>query len=75
MFILVNIGCLGCGVSSNIVGVFTERATAEKVAVTLNKHFHWREGGQNEFEIFPMPEAVNRIHPEYIIAFSEMPDA
>jgi hypothetical protein len=56
MWILVNIGCIECGVSSAIVGVFTDEARAEALAKRLEEKMHWREGGQNQFEVFKMPE-------------------
>lgn len=67
LFILVNIGCIECGVSSNIVGVFDDLEKAEKVQDTVGSKYGWREGGQNDFEIFEMPE-INVIHPEYLDA-------
>mgnify|MGYP001222953985 CR=1 FL=1 len=63
-FILVNIGCLECGVSSNIVGVFTNEERAKEELSRCAAEFHWREGGQNAFEIFPMP-VLDEVHPEY----------
>lgn len=63
-FIVVNIGCIECGVSSNIVGVFDNRGAAERIADDLDEKFSWREGGQNSFEVFEMPE-INKIHDEY----------
>jgi hypothetical protein len=64
MWIVVNIGCIECGVSSNIVGVFDDKARAEAVADKCRDEFEWRESGQNDFEVFPMPP-VNVIHEEY----------
>lgn len=63
-FIVVNIGCLECGVSSNIVGVFDDQARADAEAARCDKNFGWREGGQNSFEVFPMPE-MNPVAEEY----------
>lgn len=54
-WIVVNIGCIECGVSSNIVGVFTDKAEAERIAERLDDSHNWREGGQNSFEVFEMP--------------------
>lgn len=68
MFIVVNIGCIECGVSSNIVGVFTTEAEAKAVAERCDDEFSWREGGQNSFETFPVPE-VGIIADEYKAAF------
>lgn len=65
MWIVVNIGCIECGVSSNIVGVFADETQANEIAKGFDKEFNWREGGQNSFEVFPMPE-VGIIHPEYL---------
>lgn len=64
-WIVVNIGCIECGVSSNIVGVFTNEDRAEAVADQLRETHSWREGGQNSFQVFPMPENVDVIAEEY----------
>jgi len=63
-YILVNIGCIECGVSSNIVGVFDNKEMAEKLQSQCNEKYDWREGGQNSFEIFEMPE-LNVVNAEY----------
>ncbi len=64
MYILVNIGCIECGVSSNIVGLFTSKIQAEGLAESLSHTHNWREGGQNSFEIFELPQP-DVINPEY----------
>lgn len=63
-WILVNIGCIECGVSTAIVGVFDNRAVAEDLRDNLSRSHSFREGGQNSFEIFPMP-ARNEVADEY----------
>jgi hypothetical protein len=55
MWLVVNIGCIECGVSSKIVGAFADKAKADEVAGALDKTHSWREGGQNSFEVFEMP--------------------
>ena len=65
MWIVVNIGCIECGVSTQIVGVFDSEEKANAIVSDLSQRFSWREGGQNDFEAFPMPE-VNVINPEYL---------
>ena len=55
-WIVVNIGCLECGVSSAIVGVFSDRERAFQIEAALSKTHNWREGGQNAFEVFDLPE-------------------
>lgn len=63
-WIVVNIGCIECGVSSNIVGVFDDIDRANRLADELNETHSWREGGQNNFTVFPMPPP-NTVAEEY----------
>jgi len=55
MYVVVNIGCIECGVSSNIVAVVADRPAAERLAEECAEKFSWREGGQNAFEVFELP--------------------
>ena len=64
MWIVVNIGCIECGVSSDIVGVFSDEARANAIADQFQEKHRWREGGQNSFEVFQMPE-VDVVNGEY----------
>lgn len=64
LFILVNIGCIECGVSTNIVGVFDSAERAHELCALFDKKYGWREGGQNIFQVFPMPD-LNVINSEY----------
>ena len=63
-YIVVNIGCIECGVSSDIVGVFTNKEKAESVASACDEKYSWREGGQNAFEVFELPE-TELVNPKY----------
>lgn len=65
MWLVINIGCLHCDISSNVVGLFADRAEAEDIAKNLKVSHNWREGGQNCFEVFALPE-VGVIAPEYL---------
>lgn len=56
MWILINIGCIECGVSSNIVGIFKTEVEAQALADILLKKAHWRDGGQNYYLVFPLAE-------------------
>lgn len=60
-YVVVNIGCIECGVSSALVGVFEHKHEAQAVATRLDKSHDWRQGGQNRFEVFELP-------PEGVIA-------
>lgn len=68
MFIVVNVGCIECGVSSNIVGVFEQKVVADSIADTLQKTHSWREGGQNKFLVFPLPQETGVVHEEYVLS-------
>lgn len=61
MWLVMNIGCIECDVSSKIVGVFSDEARANAVAEACGEKYGWREGGQNAFEVheLPPPEAVD----------------
>lgn len=50
-----NIGCIECGVSSAVVGVFESREVAQAHADRLQETHNWREGGQNAFKVFELP--------------------
>ena len=64
-FLLFNIGCIECGVGSAIVGVFEHEAEAQAHAERLSETHHWRDGGQNAFEVFPLPETLGVTAEEY----------
>ena len=64
-YMVFNIGCIECGVSSNVVGLFTDKAKADELAHTLHDTHGWREGGQNAFRVFELPEQDGVITEEY----------
>lgn len=66
-WILVNIGCIECGVSSKIVGVFSSKERAEELANRLYESHKWRDHGQNDFEVFEHPP-LDEVDPEYLKA-------
>jgi hypothetical protein len=53
-FIVVNIGCIECGVSSGVVGIYETKEDADAVAKTCEDKLSWREGGQNHFDVFDL---------------------
>lgn len=64
MYVVVNIGCIECGVSSNVVGIFNTQREADIVASLCYEKLDRREGGQNKFEVFKLPE-VGVLNIEY----------
>jgi hypothetical protein len=64
-YVLFNIGCIECGVSSAIVGLFSDKIKAEQLATSLNDTHNWRDGGQNYYEVFELPVIDAAIPDEY----------
>lgn len=64
MYLVMNIGCIECGLSSAVVGVFASRERAEAIANSCDEKYSWREGGHNAFEVFELPQA-DKIAAEY----------
>lgn len=54
-WIVVEIGCIECGCSSNLAGVFETKAEAEAEMERLAKQFRWHQGGQNYFDVWECP--------------------
>lgn len=67
-FLVFNIGCIECGVSSNVVGLYATKEEADKVAEICAAKLGWRENGQNAFEVFDLiaPQAQ-----EYVEVINE----
>ena len=63
-YIVFNIGCLECGVSSNIVGVFKNKDKALKIKKICDEKYSWRKNGDNDFIVFELPES-EVINSEY----------
>jgi hypothetical protein len=69
MWLVMNIGCIECGVSSAVVGLFKTKEDAEVVAESCKEKYSWREGGQNEFEVFKLPRE-GKVAKEYDLKVS-----
>lgn len=65
----MNIGCIECGVKSDVVGVFTDEKIAEDIAARCAEKYSWRQHGRNEFEIFELPSEPDQINVEYEIGY------
>ena len=64
-YIVVNIGCIECGVSSNVVLLTEDKEKANKVCNQCGEKYEWREGGQNSFQVFEV--LMDTIPMEYEI--------
>ncbi len=65
-YAVVNIGCLECGVSSDLVGVYYTLKEAQALQEECYNKYSWREGGQNSFDIFEI-KAIGETNPAYDI--------
>jgi hypothetical protein len=65
-YLVMNIGCIECGVSSKVVGVFSKHEVADEWAAKLDKTHYWRGGGQNDFEVFELPP-MDAVDAEYMV--------
>ena len=69
-YMVFNIGCLECGVTSDVVGFYDDKEEAEAVAEWLYESLHWLEDGQNSFEVFDLHADQA---PEYAAAIAARP--
>ena len=64
MWLVFDVGCIECGVSSNVVAIYPTEQEANAVAEKLNNTYEWREGGQNSYEVFKLGE-LYEVESEY----------
>ena len=57
-YLVMNIGCIECGVSSAVAGLYDSEKEAQNVAHILQNALSWRESGQNRFEVFDLHAAI-----------------
>lgn len=65
-YLLMNIGCIECGVSSDVVGLYETEDMANVDAGKCNEKLHWREHGQNSFEVFDLEKPRANEYSEVI---------
>lgn len=53
-WLVFNVGCIECGVSSNIVGTYATKEEANRIEAICEASLDWREGGQNHFLVFDL---------------------
>ena len=53
-YMVFNIGCIECGVDSDVVGLYDTEEEANKVAEVCQDKLHWRQSGQNHFAVFDL---------------------
>lgn len=65
-YLVFNVGCIECGVSSNIVGTYETEQQAKEIASLMDEELSWREGGQNSFEVFDLLAQQSEEYSEVI---------
>ena len=65
-YMVFNIGCIECGVSSDVVGFYDTKEEAQNVTAVCYDKLEWREGGQNSFKIFDLTKAQAEEYAEVL---------
>ena len=68
-FILMKIGCIECGNSSGIVGVYTNKKLALAVMNECNLKYYWYGGGDNEYQIFSFNVNGDNLNKNFMEGF------
>jgi hypothetical protein len=63
-YLVVDIGCIHCGISSNVVGLFETEDQANDVAKKCQDEYG--SHATSSFEVFPLPK-VGAINSEYVL--------
>lgn len=55
VWVVIDLGCLECGVESEPVGIFPDKETAADAAERRDQETgRWRDGGQTSAQVFEM---------------------
>lgn len=54
LYVVMEIGCLECGVPSSLIGIFQNASDAIRVRNECKVTMNWRYGGDNAFKIFKL---------------------
>ena len=63
-YMVFNVGCIECGVDSDVVGLYETKDEANSVAAVCRDKLHWRQGGQNCFEVFDLEKEQAKEYKE-----------
>lgn len=70
-WMVFNVGCIECGVSSDVVGLYATEEEAKQVAKACEDNLHWRQGGQNAFEVFDLRAPQDQEYTDVIAKLKE----
>ena len=58
LYIVVDVGCIECGSSTNIVGVYNDIDEANRIANKCEGAMRWHDGGEHRYEVFEVPSVL-----------------
>ena len=70
-WLVFNIGCIECGVDSNVVGLYETEEEARAIAEACQKELHWRQSGQNAFSVFNLLAPQDQEYADVIAKLKE----
>ena len=70
-WMVFNVGCIECGVSSDVVGFYTTEEEAKRVAQACGDELNWRQQGQNSFEVFDLQAPQAQEYTDVIAKIKE----
>lgn len=65
LYVAMDIGCLECGESSAVIGIFTDRARAETARADHERRQAQGWTGEHSFEVFEVPAPDEEQRVEY----------
>lgn len=61
-YVVVDIGCLECGLGSNVIGIFTSKQEAENICkINSDRHDH----SSRDYQVFEV-DCINSINKNYL---------
>ena len=63
-WLVMDIGCIECGATSEVVGLFKSAMEAETMADVLNKHYSFHDHCQHNYKVFDLKN-INGLQEPY----------
>jgi len=73
-WMVFNVGCIECGVSSDVVGFYSTEEEAKQIAQACEDELHWRQSGQNSFEVFDLRTRQAQEYTDVIVKMKDKHD-
>jgi hypothetical protein len=73
-WMVFNVGCIECGVSSDVVGFYSTEEEAKQIAQACEDELNWRQGGQNSFAVFDLRAPQAQEYTDVIVKMKDKHD-